>query len=828
MLVKILVVDDSVSDRLIITNMLKDYSVETACDGKEALLLLDRHRDVNLMILDLNMPNMDGFEVLERLRADGRLEKIRTIILTNHDELDNEIKGLKLGAIDYIRKPIHMDSLRARIDVHVALLRARTSLEKQLEQQGLTFDVVFSQVPVGIAISFNKESVSPDLNSYFNVNPALEVLTGRTKDELLETGWAAITHPEDLAEDSANYARLQRGEMDGYAMDKRLLKPDGAIVWVNMVVSKLVLADGHRYNHIAIYRDITERKLFERQLMESERSKAVLLSNLPGMAYRCKYDEEWTMEYVSEGCRMLTGYPPESLIHNKERSFNDLTVPEYLEANRQLVEDALGHREPIKLEYEIITAQGERRWVVELGQGVFDATGNVKAIEGIIIDISEKKSFENTLKYNSEHDWWTGLYNRAYLENLLTATKVSPPNERQALVSLNLTSLQSLTVSHGFNYSQEVLKRVAQRLSRLCTDRCMLFNTFGNRFVYLLSGYADRDELMLFCNLVKDTLESELAVERIGGGIGVLEIDWNDYQDADHLLKQLLITSEFAAQPNDRKFNIRLYGPDIDRNVHRTLTIERDLSYSIDHPEDNLLYLQFQPIIELKTRRVRAFEALARLRSPGLGSVPPLEFIPIAERTRLIIPLGMLIIKKAFQFLQMLEKHGCEDVMVSINISIIQLLEHDFLDMFLDMMRNMRVSPQCVGIEVTESEFTMNYDEINHTLTQLKDAGIHISMDDFGTGYSSLAREKELDIDCLKIDKFFIDRLVTISPLKSMTAFIILMAHQFGQCAVAEGVEHKSQMEALAACDCDMAQGYLFSRPLDEDRALEFIDTFSL
>lgn len=139
----------------------------------------------------------------------------------------------------------------------------------------------------------------------------------------------------------------------------------------------------------------------------------------------------------------------------------------------------------------------------------------------------------------------------------------------------------------------------------------------------------------------------------------------------------------------------------------------------------------------------------------------------------------------------------------------------------------MQVSPQRIGIEVTESEFTMNYDEINHILAQLKDAGIHISMDDFGTGYSSLAREKELDIDCLKIDKFFIDRLVTTSPLKSMTAFIISMAHQFGQCAIAEGVEYKSQMETLSACDCDMVQGYLFSKPLDDIHALEFLKSMT-
>ena len=304
------------------------------------------------------------------------------------------------------------------------------------------------------------------------------------------------------------------------------------------------------------------------------------------------------------------------------------------------------------------------------------------------------------------------------------------------------------------------------------------------------------------------------------------QIDWSKYQNTDQLLKQLLITSEFAAEPNDRKFHICLYGSEFEQKVFRAKTIERDLAHIIDHPDDGSLYLHFQPIIDLKTRSVRAFEALSRLRSPELGLIPPLEFIPIAEKTKFIIPLGKIIIGKAFQFLQMLHRHGCDEIMVSINISVIQLLDQDFPDMFLDMMRTMKVSPQNVGIEVTESEFVMNYDEINKVLSQLKGAGIHISMDDFGTGYSSLAREKELDIHCLKIDKFFIDRLVTTNPLKSMTAFIVSMAHQFDQCVVAEGVEHESQMEALIECGCDFAQGYLFSKPLDDIHALEFIGTF--
>ena len=136
MSVKILVVDDSATDRLIIKNMLSKYSILTACDGLEAMHLIYAHEDIDLIILDLNMPNMDGFQVLSALKSNERFKNLRIIILTNYYELDNEIKGLKLGAVDYIRKPIHMDSLKARIDIHIELLRIQNLFEQMLYDQG--------------------------------------------------------------------------------------------------------------------------------------------------------------------------------------------------------------------------------------------------------------------------------------------------------------------------------------------------------------------------------------------------------------------------------------------------------------------------------------------------------------------------------------------------------------------------------------------------------------------------------------------------------------------------------------------------------------------
>ncbi|MDD4765896.1 MAG: response regulator, partial [Atribacterota bacterium] len=284
MSIKILIAEDSASDRLIIRKMLSEYYILIACDGLEAMQLIQEHKDIDLLILDLNMPKMDGFEVLSELKTDNRYKKIRTIILTNYDELENEIKGLRFGAVDYVRKPIQMESLKARIDVHVELIKAQQALEYKIHEQGLTFDTVFNQAPVGIAISFSNDSIANEQNSHFSINPMYEKITGRTEEELKKIGWATITHPDDLEEDLRNYDKLKSGEIDSYSMEKRLIKKDGSIVWVYLITASLDLSGDYHYNHIALLQDITTRKKIEADLIESERSKSVLLSHLPGLA----------------------------------------------------------------------------------------------------------------------------------------------------------------------------------------------------------------------------------------------------------------------------------------------------------------------------------------------------------------------------------------------------------------------------------------------------------------------------------------------------------------------------------------------------------------
>ncbi|WP_347452051.1 EAL domain-containing protein [Acetoanaerobium noterae] len=822
MFVKILLVDDSASDRMIIKNMLQDYSIYTACDGIEAIEYIENCDDIDLMILDLNMPNMNGFQVLEILNSRYKDKNIKTIILTSYDEIDNEIRGLQMGAVDYIRKPIHMNSLKARIEVHAQLLKAQRILEQQLQEQGLTLDLIINQAPIGIAISYSSDLNNIWRDEYCIFSPMFLNITGRSRHELISLGWENISYPDDLDDELVYNNKLRTGELKSYTIDKRIIKPDGSVVWVHLIMSNIYLSPERPCNQICLIQDITQRKSFENALIESERSKSVLLSHLPGLAYRCNYDDDWTMQFVSEGCYELTGYKADSLLHNKELSYNDIISPEYREILSNEWKKVLKNRDNFSYEYEIITSKKEKKWVIELGEGIFDKDGNIEALEGIVIDISYRKAMENELKYSNEHDRWTGLYNRNYLEELILRDIESQSKANLALVGINLSAVSSLNKMYGFQYIQELIKVIVENLNVHVTKERLLFSTYENRFVFYVNNYEDIEELKEFGECLAKTLEPYISAERVGVGIGILEIGYEEH-NVDNLFKKLLIASEKAIEINDRDYWVCVYDNKLETEVMREQEIKHELTKISQLHIDGSLYIQYQPIFDLRANKVTGFEALSRINSEKLGFISPLEFIPIAEETKLIIPIGEKIISKSLDFLFRLNILGFEDIDISINLSVIQLFKKDFPEKLFKIIKEKNVNPQNIILEITESIFSSDYDYLNIILNDLKRIGLKISIDDFGTGYSSLSRERDLNIDCLKLDKSFIDKLMYLSPEEAITGDIISMAHKLGHSVVAEGVEHEKQMNYLKNFDCDRIQGYLISRPLDEEKAIEFL-----
>lgn len=825
MFIKILIVGDSGSESLNIENMLNEHSIVTAGNATEALKIVEESNDIDLILLDLNMTNMNGFDFLDIIRSKFKHKKIRTIILSSYDEIESEVKGLKLGAIDYIRQPIHLDSLKAKIEIHVELIKVQKSLEQKILEQGLAFDLIFKESPIGIAISYSDDAVTVWKDGYCSFNPMFEKITGRTIKQLINVGWEEISHPDDLNKELILTNKFKKGEIESYSIEKRILKPDGSLVWIDFIMSNIYISSNSPYNQIILIQDITQKKSFEDALIESERSKTVLLSHLPGLAYRCKYDTDWTMLYVSHGCFDLTGYPSDDLLYNRKLSFNDIISPEY----RKLLNDEwiniLKTHDSFIYEYEIMTACGDKKWVIEMGEGIFDDEGNVEALEGIIIDISYRKKMEDELKFNFDHDRWTGLYNRNYLERLIeNDLKIKSPIKK-ALIGINLSVVNSLNKTYGFQYTQKLIMNIVDELSVLISEDIMLFNTYENRFVFYIYNFLDKEDLVDFCDTISDKLEQYLSLERIVAGIGIVEIDEDD-SDVDFLFKKLLIASEKDIEPNYADAVGCFYDEDLDKEVMRELDIKKELARVAQIYIDGSLFLEYQPILDLKTNKIVGFEALARLKSHKLGLVSPTEFIPIAEETKLIIPIGDKILSLSLEFLNRLNNLGYEDMNLSINLSVIQLLDKNFFNKVIKIMNERGSIANNINLEITESIFSSDYEYLNSLLSNLKKIGVKISIDDFGTGYSSLSRERDLNVDYLKIDKSFIDKLMYLKDEEAITGDIISMAHKMGHLVIAEGVENEKQRKYLEENNCDKIQGYLISKPLDDDKAIEFLENY--
>lgn len=692
MSIKILVVDDSATDRLIIKSMLDDYDVTTASDGIEALDILRKNQELNLLILDLNMPNMNGFEVLEELKKDEKFKRVRTIILTNYDEIESEIKGLKLGAIDYVRKPIHIESLRTRIDVHAALLHLQHTLTQQLDEKTVSLDVLLKRAPIGIAIS-NINDPGHSEKRVIRVNEMFEKITGRTEKDIAKNGWGSLTHPEDLDAELELFKQLKAGVINNYKIEKRIIKSNGDIVWVDMTVASLGRNENDFYNYICLLQDVTTRKELELQR-----------------------------------------------------------------------------------------------------------------------------------EYLNTHDERTGLHNRRHFVSLFKRALESRKHYKIALLGVNLSSVHVLAVNYGYMYTQKLVKHASEVLNELTNKNIKLFLTHENRFIFFITDYHDKQELFDFAEKIANAMETVFKTDRISGGIGILEIEESDYElEMDMILRKLLIASEQSISLFSKDFEISYYDSEIDTKVNRERIIRDALNNILSGGTEDELYLHFQPILDLKTNSICGFEALTRLRTEKLGIVPPLEFISIAEETKLIIPIGELINQKALNFLHKLNEQGYKNISVTINTSAIQLYSPDFVRKILELIINMDVNPKNVGIEITESVFANDYDYINSHLIMLKQAGIQIYIDDFGTGYSSLARESELKMDFLKIDKYFIDKLCTHDHGQCITSDIISMAHKLGHLTVAEGVEKESQLQYLKEHNCDRIQGYVFSKPLSEDDAFKLL-----
>jgi diguanylate cyclase (GGDEF)-like protein/PAS domain S-box-containing protein len=379
-------------------------------------------------------------------------------------------------------------------------------LAESLEVRDKMFQAIFEQSPIGIIIGMH--------GKIYDANPMAEKILGRSKKELLSVPWQYYAHMDDIQKDEVLLNRLRTGEIQNYSLEKRYIKPDGSVVWVNLTIAPLQVGNRSEMGYVCLIEDITQRVQAENERRESERSKSVLLSNMPGMAYRCKFDRDWTMLFVSDGCFDLTGYKPESLLNNKDICFNALIHPQYQESLWKKWQEVVRNRSKLKEEYEIITASGEIKWVFEQGQAVYDEDGEVIALEGLIIDITDKKMKEQEVEYLNNHDFLTGLYNRKFFE--LQKEKMDTAAHQPMTILLgDINGLKLVNDAFGHQAGDRLIMLAAKILKSCMRKNDILARYGGDEFSIILpntngdKAYDITKKIKRLCEEYNKTINNE-------------------------------------------------------------------------------------------------------------------------------------------------------------------------------------------------------------------------------------------------------------------------------------------------------------------------------
>lgn len=418
-------------------------------------------------------------------------------------------------------------------------------------------------------------------------------------------------------------------------------------------------------------------------------------------------------------------------------------------------------------------------------------------------------------------DSLTGLPNKASLMEALSDILSKGLVGQHAIMMVHCRNLGAINSAYGFDVGDRALRELSERLRAFTNSRCSLYQFATNRFVLHVQDYGLKDALAAMAERIEKDLERPL--ECVGRQIvvrtGILELDESCRSAVDAVTQVAVALHHVETVATGRSF--AFYDFHIEAQLQRQELLAREMEEFIAHPESGLFYLEYQPKVNLRTGKIIGFEALARMNSPTSGRVSPVEFIAVAERQDLIVPLGYYFLETACRFIQRLRAAGFSDLHVGVNISVEQLRRGDFSARVQEIVEQSGIAPRHLQLEITESVLIEDFADVYSKLCPLRDLGISIALDDFGTGYSALARLEELPIDSIKIDKRFIDNISAGSKQSRILEDLISMCHKLGLEVVAEGVEEEHQRQYLYEIDCDVMQGYLFSRPLPEDAALD-------
>ena len=704
-----------------------------------------------------------------------------------------------------------------QIDV---LLQKNQQLKQELQQVQET-EERFRQIAENVREVFFMISAETDEILY--ISPAYEQVWGRSCESLYEDpqSWLFAIHPEDSFKALATL-ETQFRTGDEFQEEYRIVRPDGSIRWVSVNAFPIRDDSGKVSRFVGIAEDITQRKLAKLAMRKSEEQFRLTFEMAPiGMAITALNGK---FKRVNQALCEALGYEEQELL---KLSFTDITYAEDLELH-QSQQQALLENKGSDFQIETRYISRDLRIVDAILKVVIvrDSKGQALHFNNQIVDITERKQMEQQLLHDALHDSLTGLPNRAlFLDRLDHELKRAKTNQDYifAVLFLDLDRFKVVNDSAGHLVGDQLLVEIARRLEKSVNFTDTVARLGGDEFTILLENIHNIKNAIAVAEKIDQALRIPFSLQGYelftSASIGIA-LSSQGYNKPDEIMRDADLTMYSAKEQGRARYEI--FNSALHERAITRLQLETDMRRGIEREE---FVVYYQPISCLKTGKLAGFEALARWKHPTKGIVSPGEFIPVAEETGAIIPLGTWILKQACQQMQLWhEKYPqTSSLQISVNLSGKQLREQSLLEKIDSILQETALPGKYLKLEITESSLIENIEVATQTLLDIKSRDIKLSMDDFGTGYSSLSYLHRFPVDILKIDRSFVQDIQINKGNYAIVKAIVTLAHVLNMEVIAEGIEDTYQLDQLKLLNCEYGQGYYFAKPLNKQQAEELI-----
>jgi len=500
-------------------------------------------------------------------------------------------------------------------------------------------------------------------------------------------------------------------------------------------------------------------------------------------------------------------------VHKEDRERLDLALKLLVEEN-----------EKYDIEFRVVRLNDQvERIIHSVAKIDFNSSGKPQKVLGVLQDITESKLNQETIKHLAYYDTLTDLPNRVlFTDRLKDAIDMAKMTSAKiAVVFFDINDFKKLNDLLGHYVGDRLLIDLSNKLKASLQLYETSYRFSGDEFAIFIENIFQKEEIIKFIDIIKKIFNSPFNVDNhtihISSSFGI-SIFPDHGESVEELIKNA-DTAMYKAKEIGRN-NYQFYDDNMRDEVLKKLNIEKHLRNALEKDE---LYLCYQPQVDSKSCKIRGCEALLRWKSADLGMVSPVEFIPIAEETGLIIPIGEWVLEKACETNKRWQKEYNSNMIMSVNISPVQLKQLNFAEKVKCILDKNGLKPELLELEITENILIDSFDFVD-MLGELKKLGVKISLDDFGTGFSSLSYITKLPINTLKIDKTFVDHIEAGSKERAVIESIIYLIHKLKLEVIAEGVETKEQLEYMIQLNCDNIQGFLFCKPLIESDLKEIIE----